>query len=316
MSSTLNFGPKGWTPERLESLAGKTYVITGTTTGVGLEATKILLNKDATVIMMNRDADTSAKLIQSLKQEHGQNANVSFIRLDLAELASVRTAAAAALAQTAKIDALICNAAISQIASQELTVDGFESQIGVNYYGHFLLCGLLFDRIETSNGRIVIVGSQGYKMGLRKIKLDDMNWDKNYNPNNVYCHSKLAQMMMAYELQKRIKVSNRNVKVYVCHPGASRTSLIDEKSSFFYKIVFSLLLLTPLAQSAEKGAFSEVMCATEDNLDESGYYGPTGTGNFVGPVGSCDYEPFLKDEETAKKLWSHSEEKTSVSWPQ
>ena len=112
----------------------------------------------------------------------------------------MRRAAAEVLETVPQIDALIC-AAIAQV--QKLTVDGFESQLGTNHYGHFLLCNLLFDRIEASSGRVVVVSSLGYKMGIKRIQFDDMNWDKNYH-QNTYCHSKLAQMMFAYALQDKI----------------------------------------------------------------------------------------------------------------
>jgi len=218
------------------------------------------------------------------------------------------------LAQLPRIDALICNAAIAQVAKQEFTVDGFESQLGVNHFGHFLLCGLLFDRIESSQGRIVVVGSEGYKMGLKTIQLDDMNFDKHYNPMNAYCHSKLAQMMFAYELQRRIERASKPVKVYVCHPGASRTTLIDEKASMMTRVLFGIMSWLPIVQSAEQGAYPEVMCATEDDLKQQAYYGPTGRWNWVGPVGECKLEPFVLDETVAKRLWAISEEKTGFHW--
>ncbi|HBQ20077.1 MAG TPA: oxidoreductase, partial [Myxococcales bacterium] len=171
------FGPKGWTPERLGSLAGKTYLITGANAGTGREAARLLLSKGARVVMLNRNPEKSAAAIATLKEELGADADVSFVRMDLAVLASVREAAAEVLKTVPRIDALICNAAIAQVPTQKLTVDGFESQLGTNHYGHFLLCGLLFERIEESNGRIVVVASLGYKMGIRTIQFDDMNWD-------------------------------------------------------------------------------------------------------------------------------------------
>jgi len=91
-------------------------------------------------------------------------------------------------------------------------VDGFESQLAVNYYGNFILSGLLFDKINESCGRIVYVSSLGYKMGHKKIQFEDMNFDKNYHANNVYSHSKLALMLFAYELQRRVKKANKNVQ--------------------------------------------------------------------------------------------------------
>ena len=202
--TTKRFGPDGWTPERLSSLAGKTYLVTGANAGAGFEATRVFLSKGAKVVMLNRSADKSTAAIAKLKQEFGNDADVSFVRMDLAVLDSVREAAADVLENVPRIDALICNAAIAQVAKQEMTVDGFESQLGVNHFAHFLLCGMLFERIEASGGRIVVVGSNAYKMALKKIQFDDLNIDKNYNAWNTNAKSKLAQMMFDYEFQRRV----------------------------------------------------------------------------------------------------------------
>jgi len=315
MTSKNQFGPKGWTPELLDSLAGKTFVITGANAGAGFEASRILLAKGAKVVMLNRSADKSAVAIKNLINEFGGDAEVSFVHMDLSVLESVRAAAAEILEKVSHIDALICNAAIAQVAKQELTVDGFESQLGVNHYGHFLLCGLIFERIEESQGRIVVVASEGHKLGIKTIKFDDMNWNKDYNANDAYSQSKLAQMMFAYELQNRVEAANKTVEVYVCHPGSSNTSLIDEKAGFMTRIAWSLMSKTPLVQSAEKGAYPEVMCATESNLKQRAYYGPTGMMNFGGPVGECKLEPFAYDSEVIKKLWAISEKEANLTWP-
>ncbi len=308
------FGTKGWTPEELYSLVGKTYLITGANAGAGFEAAKILLGKGAEVVMLNRNEKKSKKAIDDLQAQMGANAKVSFIKMDLAEPSSVRHAAAEVVNRVPKIDALICNAAVAQIAKQTFTPDGHESQLGINHYGHFLLVNLLFDKVEQSQGRIVVVASEGYKMGLKTIQFDDMNFDKNYTPMNAYCHSKLAQMMFAYELQHRIKAAKREVEVYVCHPGASRTSLINEKARRRDRILFSILSLLPIVQSAEKGAYPEVMCATEDNLKQRAYYGPTGTMNWSGPVGECELESFVWDRTVAGRLWDVSEKETNCQW--
>ncbi|MBZ2164184.1 SDR family oxidoreductase [Alteromonas stellipolaris] len=315
MAINNQFGPKGWTPERLGSLTGKTFLITGANTGAGFQATRILLSKGANVVMLNRNPSKSEAAIAQLKSEFGDEAKVSFIQLDLAELASVRRASKEILEKVPKIDALVCNGAIAQIATQKLTVDGFESQLGVNHYGHFLLCGLLFERIEASEGRIVVVSSEAHKMGLRAIQFDDMNWDKNYHPNKVYSQSKLAQMMFAYELQDKIKAAGKNVKVYVCHPGASNTSLIRESASFMTRISWAFMVKIGLAQTAEKGAYPEVMCATEENLKERAYYGPTGIMNFGGPVGEGKLESFVLQKDALTRLWALSEKETAIDWP-
>lgn len=306
------FGKEGWTPERLGSLEGKTYVITGANVGAGFEATKVFLGKGAEVVMLNRNKQKSEAAIAELKKEFGPEAKVSFIVMDLAELDSVRNAAQEVIDKVPFIDALICNAAIAQVAKQQLTSAGFESQLGVNHYGHFLLISLLFDKIEAEGKRIVVVGSNGYKMGGKRLQLEDMNFDKNYNPMNTYGHSKLAQMVFAYELQGKIKEAGKETAVYVCHPGASRTTLGAEEGNLITKILFKVL--APLAQSAEKGSWPEVMCATEDNLKQKGYYGPTKRMEMVGPIGECQLEPFVFEKEPATKLWELSETATDSKW--
>ncbi len=313
--STTQFGKKGWTPDRIDNLNGKTYVITGTTSGTGFEAVRILLSKGAKVVMLNRNPKKVTTTLATLKQEFGNDIPVSNIQMDLASLASVREAAAEVLQTVTHIDALICNAAIAQVPKQTLTVDGFESQLGVNHYGNFLLQAILYPRIEASKGRIVVVGSMGYNLGIKTIQFDDMNWDENYSPNGVYSQSKLAQMMCVYELQDRLKAAGKTgVKSYACHPGASSTSLIKTSGSLVTRFIWQIMKLTPMVQSAEKGAYPELMCATERNLDQEAFYGPTGKNYWTGPVGECKLEPHAKDKAVMQKLWNVSEEAVGVKW--
>lgn len=308
MRNNNQFGKEGWTPERLGDLSGKTFVITGTTSGTGFEATKILLSKSAKVVMLNRNPKKSEGVIATYKNELGDAIDVSYITVDLGKLASIRKAAEEILNTVPRIDALMLNAAIAQVPTQVITEDGFESQMGTNHYGNFLLQALLFPLIEKPKGRIVTVGSMGYNMGIKTIKFDDLNWDKNYTGNNAYSQSKLAQIMSIYELQDRLeKAGKTDVQAYACHPGSSRTSLIKTSGSLMMRMVFGLMKLSPLTQSAEKGAYPQLMCATEMDLDQKGFYGPTGRSNWTGPVGAHPIEPHAKDKEVARRLWDVSE---------
>lgn len=309
------FGKKGWTPDRISNLNGKVFVVTGTTSGTGYEATRILLSKGAKVVMLNRNSKKAEHTITTLKQELSNDVDVTNIQMDLSKQTSVKKAAKEVVKTVPKIDALLCNAAIAQVPKQTLTEDGWESQMGTNYYGNWTLQALLFPLIEKSKGRIVTVGSMGYDMGIKTIKFDDLNWDHDYTPNNAYSQSKLAQIMSIYELQNRLKEAGRtDVKAYACHPGSSRTNLINTSGSFMMKFIFNLMKLSPLTQSAEKGAYPQVMCATEPNLDQSGFYGPTGRSNWVGPVGAHEIKPHAKDKTVAKQLWELSERETGIKW--
>jgi NAD(P)-dependent dehydrogenase (short-subunit alcohol dehydrogenase family) len=199
----------------------------------------------------------------SNKKKIGSKADLTAISIDLGDQSSVKSAAAEILEKVDRIDALMCNGAIAQVPRRQLTVDGHESQLGVNHYGHFTLQALLFPLIEKSNGSIVTVGSMGYDMGLKTIKFDDMNWDKDYTANDAYSMSKLAQIMSIYELQDRLKAAGKTaVKAYDCHPGSSRTSLITTSGSFIMRLIFGIMKLSPLTQPAENGAYPELMCAT------------------------------------------------------
>lgn len=315
MSTKNPFGKKGWTPDRMKSQKGKTFVITGTTSGTGFEATRILLSKDAKVVMLNRSPKKAADTISALEQKLGKKIDVLNITMDLGEQASVKKAAAQVFEKVDRIDALMCNGAIAQTPSRGLTKEGWELQMGVNYFGHFTLQALLFPMIEKSKGRIVTVGSMGYDMGIKTIKFDDLNWEKDYTPNDAYSQSKLAQIMSVYELNNRLKAARKtDVKAYACHPGSSRTSLIATNGSFMMKMIFGLMKLTPLTQPAENGAYPELMCATEPGLDENAFYGPTGRSNWVGPVGPHELKDHAKDKAVMKRLWDLSEKETGMSW--
>mmetsp|Transcript_3660 Transcript_3660/g.8493 ORF Transcript_3660/g.8493 Transcript_3660/m.8493 type:complete len:135 (+) Transcript_3660:109-513(+) len=131
---------------------------------------------------------------------------------------------------------------------------------------------------------------------------------------NTYCHGELAQTIFGYELQRRCEAAGKRAQVHVCHPGASKTDLIKDDVSCFTKYLWACLAPC-IAQSAERGSYPEVMCATQDGLNSRTFYGPTGRMDFTGPVGECVLlEDLTLDQEVAKKLWAVSEEKTGLSW--
>ncbi len=265
--------------------------------------------------MLNRNPKKSDDVITTLKQELGANIEVSAVTMDLGEQGSVKKAAKEVLETVDRIDSLMCNGAIAQVPKRATTQEGWESQMGVNYFGHFTLQAMLYPMIDKSKGRIVTVGSMGYDMGLKTIKFDDLNWEKDYTANDAYSQSKLAQIMTIYELQDRVaKAGKRDVKAYACHPGSSRTSLISTSGSFMMKLIFGLMKLSPLTQPAENGAYPELMCATEEHLDQKAFYGPTGRSNWVGPVGAHHLEPHAKDKAVASRLWDLSEKETGIKW--
>lgn len=315
MTEKNQFGPNGWTPDRLSELNGKVFVVTGTTSGTGYEIARILLSKGATVRMLNRNPEKAKASLALLKETLGDGVEAVNIQMDLSDQASVKKAAAEVLKTASQIDALICNGAIAQVPKRVLSKDGWESQMAVNYFGHFTLQALLYPLIEKSKGRIVSVGSMGYDMGIKAINFEDVNWDKEYTPNNAYSQSKLAQIMSIYKVQDRISKAGKSaVKAFACHPGSSRTNLINTSGSFMMKVIFGMMKLTPLTQTAEKGAYPALMCATEPDLDQDEFYGPTGRSNWVGPVGAHELKAHARDKEASRRLWDLSEKMTQISW--
>ena len=315
MTEQNQFGSNGWTPDRISELNGKVFVVTGTTSGTGYEIARILLSKGATVLMLNRNPEKAKASLALLKETLGDGVEAVNIQMDLSDQASVKKAAAEVLETASQIDALICNGAIAQVPKRVLSKDGWESQMAVNYFGHFTLQTLLYPLIEKSKGRIVSVGSMGYDMGIKAINFEDVNWDKEYTPNNAYSQSKLAQIISIYEAQDRISNAGKSaVKVFACHPGSSRTNLINTSGSFMMKVIFGMMKLTPLTQTAEKGAYPALMCATEPDLDQNEFYGPTGRSNWVGPVGAHELKAHARDKEASKRLWDLSEKMTQISW--
>ena len=312
MVSKYKFGPKGWTPARLGSLKGRTYLITGANSGTGFQAARMFLSKGASVVMLNRNLDRSRDAIDSLKTEFGDDADVSLVQLDLGALDSVRKAAAMILDGVSRIDALICNAAVAHMPARELTADGFEAHFGTNHLGHFLLCGLLFERIEEAAGRIVMVGSKGYKWGAKRIYFENLDLKGIYDAHNSYQQSKLAQVMFGYELQRRTNAAGKQSTIQVCHPGASRTNLLNDTASFSLRAVWAVMSI--FAQSAEKGAWPEILCAAEDQVEDQKMYAPT-RNEMVGPIGECPIHPCALDRESAAELWTISEHRTGFTWP-
>lgn len=311
MASKYKFPPKGWTPNRLGSLEGKTFLITGANSGTGFQAARTFLGKGAKVVMLNRNPDRTSVALDTLRKEFGADADVSFVRLDLGSLDSVREAASAILEQEPVIDALICNAAIAHMPVRELTPEGFEAHFGTNHLGHFLLCGLLFKRIDASAGRIVMVGSKGYKWGAKRIYFENLDLDGIYDPHNSYQQSKLAQVMFGYELQRRAQESGCQSIVQVCHPGASRTSLLDDTAGLGLRLIWAVMSV--FAQSAEKGAWSQILCAAEKDVEENRMYAPT-RNEMVGPIDEVPIHSCALDTQAAAKLWAISEERTGLTW--
>ena len=306
------FGPKGWMPDRLPALAGRTYVVTGGNSGIGFEASRMLSGRGARVIMASRSAARAEAAVGAIKASQ-QEARVEYVLLELSSLASVRRAAAEIDSRTEAIDALILNAGLMMLPNRELTEDGFETQIGVNHLGHFLLASLLYDRVEACGGRFVVVSSVAHQYGLKRIRFEDMAFEQGYRPALAYSQSKLANVLFGQDLHRRFAESDSPMRAIVVHPGWSATNL---QSTGPGKMMERLMGLgnALLAQSAERGSWPLVLAAADPEAWAGRYYGPTRRGQLAGPVDLCPIAECGQDENAARRLWNVSTEMTGANW--
>lgn len=307
-----SFGPEGWTPARLARQDGKTFVITGANSGVGFEAAKLLASRGAHVVLACRDpAKAEAARLEVEAAGEGQ-ARVSVIQLDLADLESVRAAAAAVLAAAPAIDGLINNAGVMAPPARQFTRQGAELHFGVNHLGHFLFAGLLFEAVERAGGRIAAVSSIAHRSG--RMRFDDIDFERRYAPMAAYAQSKLANMLFGAELERRLRRAGKQAAALTCHPGYSATNLQFSATGPLSRALYKLANPV-LAQPAERGGWPHVLCVTDPEAKGGRYYGPTQRMETCGPVGECRPAPAARDGVAAHQLWALSEQRTGFIWP-
>lgn len=307
-----DFGAPGWTVERLPDLAAKTFVITGGNSGIGFEAARVLGERGGAVVILCRDMKRADIAVGQLRRK-APAAQFTSAPLDLSDLASVRAAADALKSRLPAIDALILNAGIMMIPTRTVTADGFETQFGVNHLGHFALAALLADKVEAAPaGRFVSVASIAHKFA-RGFRWDDLMFERGYASGRAYAQSKLADLVFALELNRRLVAGGHKARAYACHPGYSATNLQSTGPGRF-----AAATMAPfnryLAQSAAAGAVPTVLCAAGVEAEPGGYYGPTAQFEMKGPVGGARMTRYTRDEEAARKLWDISEKLTGVRW--
>ena len=296
---------KGFTAKHVPDQTGKTVFITGANTGLGFEAAKVLAGSNARVIIGCRSKDKAEAAREEILAEHSR-ADVAIVAIDLADLESVREAAAV-VAKEERLDVLINNAGI-MVPPFELTQDGFESQFGVNHLGPFALTGLLLKKLRTTPGaRIVSTSSIAHKRG--KILFDDINADKQYNTMARYAMSKLANLYFAYELQRRLSASGDDLISVAAHPGIADTEL----SRYLPRALMLVApLFRPLLNTAAQGAWPTLCAATGEEVQGGEYYGPCKRRETAGPAIRVKSTRRSHDKDVARKLWDLSIELTGV----
>jgi NAD(P)-dependent dehydrogenase (short-subunit alcohol dehydrogenase family) len=299
-----------WTADQIPDQSGRTAVVTGGNSGLGLETTRQLARAGARVVLACRDTAKGEAARERIRADV-PDGDIEVAALDLASLASVRDFAERIGSQAIGLDLLINNAGVMAPPRRE-TADGFELQFGTNHLGHFALTAQLLGAMEgRGDGRVVTVSSGAHRMG--KINFDDLQSERGYSRWRAYGQSKLANLLFAFELDRRLRAAGSPIKSLAAHPGYSATNLQSAAPPFLDRMVM-VFTNKLLAQSAEMGALPQLYAATNPEAEGGTYIGPDGIAEQRGhpkPVGSS---AAARNEETARRLWEVSEELTGVQF--
>jgi NAD(P)-dependent dehydrogenase (short-subunit alcohol dehydrogenase family) len=299
-----------WTERDIPDQSGRLAVVTGANSGLGLIAARELARAGAEVVLACRSSERGARALEEIRSAV-PDGKLELSPLDLGELASVRAFAERFAAEHDGLDLLVNNAGV-MAPPRRTTADGFESQLGTNHLGHFALTGLLASRLlDRPAPRVVTVSSVAHRMG--RLRFDDLQAERRYGRWSAYGQSKLANLLFAFELERRAAAAALPLRSMAAHPGYSATNLqtsgpqgLDKWASQIGNLLY--------AQSAEKGALNILYAATEPDLPGGSYIGPDGLFEGRGHPHLVQAARQAYDAETARRLWQVSEQLTGVSF--
>jgi NAD(P)-dependent dehydrogenase (short-subunit alcohol dehydrogenase family) len=287
-----------WTAADLPDLSGKTVVVTGASSGIGIPTASALARAGALVVLAVRNVAKGDGVARTIE------GRTDVRRLELTSLSSIREFAAA---WSGDLDILVNNAGI-MLVPEGRTDDGFELQIGTNHLGHFALTNLLLPHITD---RVVTISSPLHARG--RIDIDDLNWERRtYNASRAYADSKQANVLFTLELQRRLTAEGSTVRAVSAHPGIARTNLGAHLTGF--RGAVAGLATRVLAQDAEHGALPTLYAATRDIAGNT-FVGPNGLGHLRGYPEVVQPSKASQDSGLARRLWAHSAELTNVDSP-
>ena len=305
----------GWSVADIPDLTGKTVIITGANSGLGFEAATVLAGAGAQVVLACRDQAKGRAAEEQIRAAHPRAAT-ALMPLDLSSLADIRRGADEILRTHPRIDVLMNNAGVMALPHRQ-TADGFEMQFGTNHLGHFALTGLLLERLRaTSGARVVTVSSGAHRMG--KIRFDDPHWRSGYSKWPAYGQSKLANLLFAYELQRRLAAAGADTISVAAHPGYAATNLQAAGPRMLGSSRLERLMEVAnslFAQSAAMGALPQIHAAVAPGVRGGQYIGPDGFGELWGHPRVVTSNRRSQDVEAARRLWALSEEMTGVTYP-
>ncbi|MFE6410251.1 oxidoreductase [Streptomyces sp. NPDC057837] len=286
--------------DRLPDLTGRTVVVTGANSGIGLTAADALARAGAHVVLAVRDVERGRAAAATVR------GSTEVRRLDLADLSSVR---AFADAWREPLHLLVNNAGVMMLPRQR-TKDGFEMQFGTNHLGHFALTNLLLPHLTD---RVVTVSSGAHRWGGARIVFDDLDSASDYTPQRAYARSKLANLLFTLELQRRLTASGSTVRALAAHPGYAATNLQSHAANPAARVLMRLGNRF-FAQDDRAGALPTLYAATQD-LPGASYVGPDSLGELRGAPTLVGRSRAASDPLTARRLWRVSEELTGTRFP-
>ena len=311
-----------WSAEQIPDQSGRTAVVTGANSGIGLVTARELARHGATVVVACRDVSKGDEAVEQMRADlgsGGEEAAFHVRKLDLADLDSVRSFASETIAAFPDgIDLLINNAGV-MAPPRKQTADGFELQFGTNHLGHYALTGLLFDELKKKPGsRIVTVSSNAHKLG--KLNFEDLQSENSYMRWNAYAQSKLANLVFALDLQRRIDEAGLDMKSMAAHPGLTATNLYSATAGTGEGLINLLTIPvravsnTLFAQDAEHGALPTLFAAVSPGLAGGTYIGPDGIGEHRGSPTIVSPRKVANNPEVAERLWDESVRLTGIAY--
>jgi NAD(P)-dependent dehydrogenase (short-subunit alcohol dehydrogenase family) len=298
-----------WTTADIPDQTGRVAVITGANTGLGYETARALAEHGAHVVLAVRNLDKGKDAAARLTAD-GPRGEVTLQELDLTSLDSVRAASRQLRSDYDRIDLLVNNAGVMYTPKSH-TKDGFELQFGTNHLGHFAFTGLLLDRLlPVAGSRVVTISSIGHRIRA-DIHFDDLQWEHGYNRVSAYGQAKLANLLFAYELQRRLAPHGTTIAV-AAHPGGSNTELMRHLPGWAAAVY---PVIEPILQGATMGALPQLRAATDPGVTGGQYYGPDGFGGMRGYPKVVASSTKSHDAERQRRLWAVSEELTGVTYP-
>lgn len=308
-----------WTTQAIGDLGGRVAVVTGATSGLGRETVRVLARSNATVVLADRNLDRSGSVMAELRSEV-PGARLASVRLDLADLDVVRSAAEQLRAEHPRIDLLVNNAGVMN-APLRRTADGFELHFGVNHLGHFAFTAALLEGMaDAFEPRVVTVSSNVARIG--RIRWDDPNFTSGrYNSWLAYAQSKLANQVFAIELHRRLRETRSTIASLAAHPGYTASGLSTSGHELRGGLVAGLGSLVfrgfdrVAAQDIETGALPQLFAATAPVAASGHYYGPAGVGGMRGQPTEVDLLAAAADPDVGRRLWDLSVALTEAEWP-